>query len=276
MPSDYERIAEAIRFIERQAAAQPALGDIAAHVGLSPTHLQRVFKRWAGVSPKRFLQYLTVEHAKMLLDESESVLDAAFAVGLSGPGRLHDLFVGVEAVTPGEYKRAGGGLTIRWGVHDTPYGLALIGLTERGICELWFTDEHPSLAVTAMGEAWEGAELVEDTTATGPVIERIFGDSGGQAPPGEIMLHLKGTNFQLQVWKALLHVPEGALISYSDLARRMGRPTSARAVANAVGANPIGYVIPCHRVLRSTGDIGGYAGGIERKRAMLVREAVGR
>lgn len=243
--SDYERIETAIRFVDQNAGSQPALDDVAAHVGLSPFHLQRVFKRWAGLSPKRFLQFLTVEHAKQMLRESRSVLDTAYAVGLSGPGRLHDLFVSVEAMTPGEFKR---GVDVHYGVGETPFGDALVGMTDRGICALDF-----------------GADAPHDAAAQA-VLNRIF---SGEGP---FRLHLGGTNFQIKVWNALLQIPEGAVVSYGDLARRLAIPDSTRAVASAVAQNPIGYLIPCHRVLRSTGETSGYRWGTPRKKAMLAYE----
>lgn len=265
MDRDYERVERAIRFVEAHAPEQPSLARVARHVGLGPHHLQRVFKRWAGLSPKRFLQFLTAEHAKRLLAESRPVLDTAFEVGLSGGGRLHDLLLAVEAVTPGEYKRRGEGLAIRWGIHPTPFGDCVVGVTGRGVCALSFLDDRDAPA--ELHESWPGAELREDPAATRDVARAIFAGSDNEVP-----VFVRGTNFQIRVWHALLRIPEGALTSYSDLARRLGRPTAARAVAGAVARNPVGYVIPCHRVLRRSGAVTGYRWGPTRKRAILARE----
>jgi AraC family transcriptional regulator of adaptative response/methylated-DNA-[protein]-cysteine methyltransferase len=268
--SDYERVKRAILYIAGGAPNQPSLDDVAAHVGLSPYHLQRLFRRWAGVSPKRFLQHLSATEAKRLLRDSTTVLDTAFAVGLSGSGRLHDLMVTTQAVTPGEYARHGDGLTIRYGVHDTPFGPCLIGVTDRGICALRFTDEpDAATAIAELKAEWSRATLLHDDRETAGVTQTIF---GAQSPERPLPLLLRGTNFQLKVWEGLLHIPEQCVISYGDLAERIGMPSSTRAVASAVGANPVAFVIPCHRVLRSTGALGGYRWGIERKAVMLARE----
>ncbi len=269
---DYQRIEQAILYLEMHAAEQPSLNNLADHIGLSPYHFQRLFQRWAGVSPKRFLQYLTVEHAKKLLRESASVLDATFEVGLSSPGRLHDLFVSVEAVTPGEFKAFGKGLEFHYGFHPTPFGECLLVLSERGICSLGFTEEKSREQVLdELDHRWKAADMTEDVTATGAVVERIFAPTGpGAERP--LKLLLRGTNLQLKVWEALLRIPEGMTVSYSRLAESIGRPKATRAVASAVGRNPIAYLIPCHRVLRTTGEIGGYRWGTARKRAILVKE----
>lgn len=270
--SDYERVEKAIRFLEEHSTDHPALDEVANHVGLSPHHFQRLFRRWAGVSPKRFVQFLTVEKAKELLRESMSVLDTAYEVGLSSSGRLHDLFVSVEAVTPGQYKSRGLDLVIRYGIHDSPFGPCLVGMTGEGICNLWFGEEGRLERTSKMfREEWKAARVAEDQAATRDAVRSIF-SSRDQGKKGELKLYLKGTNFQVQVWKALLRIPEGSVVSYSNLARWLNRPNSARAVANAVAANPIAYLIPCHRVLRRTGGIGGYRWGTVRKRAILGRE----
>ncbi|MDP2182256.1 MAG: methylated-DNA--[protein]-cysteine S-methyltransferase [Actinomycetota bacterium] len=271
MINDYERIKSAIIYIGENTSAQPTLDDVAAHVGLSPHHLQRLFRRWAGVSPKRFLQHLTASRAKDLLRDSAPVLDTAFAIGLSGSGRLHDLMVSTEAVTPGEYKSHGEGIEIRYGIHETPFGLCLIGVTARGICALRFLDpvDHAN-AIAELEREWKRASLIHDEGATLRFVERIFQGAATASEP--LPLLLKGTNFQLKVWEGLLRVPEGCLISYGDLATRLGMSSATRAVASAVGANPIAYVIPCHRVLRSTGTLGGYRWGIERKLVELEYE----
>jgi len=274
MSDTYQKIARAIHFIETNALAQPSLDQVAGHVGLSPSHFQRLFQRWAGVSPKRFLQFLTASHAKQLLRESLPILEASFAAGLSSPGRLHDLLIATEAVTPGEFKAGGAGITIRYGFHETPFGLCLIGVTERGICRFEFIDAaDQSELVTRLREAWPEATLSEDLNATGAVIEQIFARRGA-AGRRELKLLLRGTNFQLKVWQALLQIPEGRVASYGFLAQQLGCPGASRAIGTAVGQNPVGYLIPCHRVLRQTGELGGYRWGIERKQAILGRELV--
>jgi AraC family transcriptional regulator of adaptative response/methylated-DNA-[protein]-cysteine methyltransferase len=275
--SDYLRVEKAIRYLEENAADQPGLEEVAEYLGLSPFHFQRIFTRWAGVSPKRFLQYITASHAKKLLRESTSVLDTTFEIGLSSPGRLHDLFISVEAMTPGQYKQNGGGIKIRYGVHETPFGKCLLAETEYGICNLLFIDELDNNKIAGLlKESWKAAEIFEDSDVTGSTVQKIFGDTVESAVKAPLKLQLSGTNFQIKVWNALLSIPEGHVTSYSDVARRVGRPKAARAVANAVGRNPIAYLIPCHRVLRSSGEIGGYRWGTARKRAMLTREMVAR
>lgn len=270
---DYERIREAIRFLERNTDRQPELAELAAHLDLSPSHCQRLFKRWAGVSPKRFLQFLTVEHAKRLLRDSASVLDTSLEVGLSGPGRLHDLFVAVEAVTPGEYKQHGEGVEVRWGVHPAPFGNCLLACTERGVCHLSFGDGDLGENRRRLERDWERSTLVRDDEATGSMARRIFDPERWRRDhPQEMRLLLKGTNFQIKVWRALLEIPPGTVVSYGELARFLGRPSATRAVASAIAANPVAYLVPCHRVLRSTGALGGYAWGTERKRALIAWE----
>lgn len=280
---DYGRVEQAIRFLEEHQPDQPALADVAEHVGLSPWHFQRLFQRWAGVSPKRFLQFLTVEHAKQLLDASETVLETTWATGLSSPGRLHDLFVTVEAMSPGEYKSGGQGLEVRWGVHPTPFGDAMIAATDRGVCQLYFGD--PDEALGELERRFPDAEVVRAQDATRELTERVFHRiRGGQSASsvlsvssnghqGGLALHLRGTNFQLRVWRALLSVPEGEAVTYGGIAKALGQPGASRAVGRAVGANPISVLIPCHRVLRQSGDFGGYRWGTERKKAILGWEA---
>jgi AraC family transcriptional regulator of adaptative response/methylated-DNA-[protein]-cysteine methyltransferase len=270
--SDYERIAQAIRFIEQNYRRQPSLEEVAKSVYLSEFHFQRLFRRWVGISPKRFLQFLTVEHAKRRLEECRSVLDATYDAGLSSPGRLHDLFVTLEAVTPGEYKARGAGLRIGYGVHDTPFGPALLAATERGLCGLSFLDDgDASAAVDELRERWCSATVGEDARTTEPLARRIFATGGGDGQP--IPLFVQGTNHQVRVWEALLRVPAGAVVSYEQLAGAAGRPDAVRAVAGAVARNQIAYVIPCHRVIRKLGAFGGYRWGTERKLAMLGWEA---
>jgi len=269
---DYQRIESAIRFIEAHATEQPSLDEIAEHIGLSPSHFQRLFKRWAGVSPKRFLQYLTVEHARQLLRDSASVLEASYEVGLSGPGRLHDLFVNVDAMTPGEYKQQGKGIEIDYAFHETPFGECLLAKTLRGICFLGFvSDDNRMDALDDLRSRWQQASLSHAPDACQDTVQQIF-HPAEQPTHKPIQLFLKGTNFQLKVWEALLKIPEGAAISYGDLASSLGAPHAHRAVGTAVGQNPISYLIPCHRVLRASGEIGGYHWGTSRKRAMLALE----
>lgn len=267
---DFERIAAAIGFIRKHRLDQPELRDVARHVGLSPDHLQRVFQRWAGISPKRFLQFLTVEHAKRLLDESVPVLEAAIEAGLSGPGRLHDQFVSLAAVTPGEYKSGGAGTVIRTGYHPTPFGMAFVGLTDRGLCGFAFGGRDDERDLRAdLQRRWPKARLVEDTTETGRVVGQIFSADSSRG----LSLFVRGTNFQIQVWRALLEIPGGRLTSYGTLAKFSGSPQSIRAVASAVGANPVALLIPCHRVIRNSGLLGGYRWGLDRKAAMIARES---
>jgi AraC family transcriptional regulator of adaptative response/methylated-DNA-[protein]-cysteine methyltransferase len=270
--SDYERIAQAIRFIEQNYRRQPSLEEVAKSVYLSEFHFQRLFRRWVGISPKRFLQFLTVEHAKRRLEECRSVLDATYDAGLSSPGRLHDLFVTLEAVTPGEYKARGAGLEIAWGVHETPFGAALLATTGRGLCGLSFVDDGgAAAAVDELRERWSSAAVGEDPRATEPLARRIFASDGDDGQP--IPLFVQGTNHQVRVWEALLRVPAGAMVSYEQLAAAAGKPDAVRAVAGAVARNQIGYVIPCHRVIRKLGAFGGYRWGTERKLAILGWEA---
>lgn len=269
MNRDYERVRDALAYLEAHAAEQPSLAELAAQAGLSPQHFQRVFRRWVGISPKRFLQLLTLESAKAALARSESVLDASYAVGLSSPGRLHDLFVSLEAVTPGEHKAGGRGLVIRTGVHDSPFGHCLLALTERGICGLSFDDDPACARGRADLRAdWPLARFVEDPAATAPLAARLFG-AASEAEGPRIDLYVRGSNFQVQVWRALLGLAPGQLCSYGDLARWIGRPGAARAVGGAVGSNPVAWLIPCHRVVTRMGAFGNYRWGPLRKQAMI-------
>jgi AraC family transcriptional regulator of adaptative response/methylated-DNA-[protein]-cysteine methyltransferase len=271
LSADYARVERAIRFIEAHRLDQPELDAVAEAMGLSPCHAQRVFTRWVGVSPKRFLGLLTVEHAKTALGARASVLDTAYAVGLSGPSRLHDLFVTYEALTPGEYKAQGAGITLRWGVHPTPFGEALLAATERGLARLAFiAPDGLDDAQAELREAWPASALVRDQDATGAWLPRIFPDWASAEP---LPLLVKGTPFQTQVWRALLRIPTGATMTYGQLAAALGRPGAARAVGTACKVNPIAFLIPCHRVIRETGALGGYRWGLVRKRAMLAWEA---
>lgn len=271
---DYDRVARAIRFIAENRLEQPSLEDVADVMGLSPFHAQRLFTRWAGISPKRFLGLLTLEHAKALLRSTESVMGAAYEVGLSGASRLHDLFVSLEAITPGEYKAMGANLTLRWGVHDSPFGPALLVATERGLARLAFLDgQHLDEALAEAKADWPLSRFVEDPEATKPYAEAVFGN---RRPSEPLKILVKGTPFQVQVWRALLRIPGGSTVTYGDLAAELGRPGAARAVGSACARNRIGMLIPCHRVIRETGALGGYQWGLERKQALLAWEAAQR
>ena len=265
LSEDYSRIEQAIRYIETNARRQPDLNELAALVGLSEYHFQRLFTRWAGISPKRFLQFLTREHAKALLARSGNLLEITYATGLSSPGRLHDLFVQTEAVTPGEYKSKGSGVDIAYGFHPSPFGECLLALTGRGICFLAFVEIDRSTALNQLMETWRNARLSEFSSRTAPVVDRIF----SQAPATPIPVHLRGTNFQIKVWEALLRLPPGEVTTYQVLAEQVNSPGAARAVGNAVAHNPLAYLIPCHRVLQKTGHFGNYRYGSSRKKAIL-------
>ena len=270
---DYTRVERAIQYIDSHYREQPTLDQISSQTGLSPHHFHRLFTRWAGVSPKQFLRFLTVEHAKALLEDAYTVLDATYEVGLSGPGRLHDLFVTYEAITPGEYKRLGRELEMRFGFHPTPLGEALLCATGRGISALTFLNGGGGGRASTLEEAksaWPLSRFVEDTKRTGRLIDCAFGrKSRLEVQP----LLLKGTNFQIKVWSALLRIPPGRVVSYSDVAAAIGRPTAAKAVGQALSRNPIAYLVPCHRVIRKTGALNGYRWGKVRRKAMLGWEA---
>ncbi len=272
LSEDYQRIEQAIRYLEKHFKDQPNLDEVASTIGLSEYHFQRMFTRWAGVSPKRFLQYLTKEGAKELLDQSENLLDTTYQIGLSSLGRLHDLFVTTEAITPGEYKSRGAGLTIRYGIHPTPFGKCLIGVTERGICHLGFVQTKEGDAIDALVSDWREAKMVEDHRSTAPLIAPIF--DLRQRERASLHLHLSGTNFQLKVWEALLNIPVGAVTTYEHIAMEVGNPKATRAVGTAVGHNPIAVLIPCHRVIRKVGGFGNYRYGVPLKMALLAREFV--
>jgi AraC family transcriptional regulator, regulatory protein of adaptative response / methylated-DNA-[protein]-cysteine methyltransferase len=270
---DYLRIEKAIRFLEENFHRQPNLREVAQSVNLSEYHFQRLFRRWAGISPKRFIQFLTLEHAKKLLEQSQNILDATYDAGLSSPSRLHDLFVNIEAVTPGEYKAKGAGLEITYGFHSSPFGECLLAITERGICGLGFVAKGGRARVLRDFMArWEQARFREDPDLTRPYIQRIFRGAGGDGTQ-PLTLLLKGTNFQVKVWEALLKIPMGSLTSYEELAASIGEPRAWRAVGAAVGRNPVAFIIPCHRVIRKAGIVGDYHWGGERKKAMLLWEA---
>lgn len=267
LSNDYPLIERAIQYLENNARRQPELREVASAVGLSEFHFQRLFTRWAGISPKRFLQFVTRENAKDLLDHSENLLDTTLQVGLSSLGRLHDLFVTTEAVTPGEYKSRGAGISIRYGIHPTPFGKCLIGLTDRGICHLGFVQTGEGDAVDTLAAEWSQARMIEDDRATAPLVEPIFDlNRRGDQP---LRLHLRGTNFQIKVWEALLRIPPGSVTTYEGLAEQVGRPGATRAVGSAVGRNPVAVLIPCHRVIRKLGGFGEYRYGSARKKALL-------
>jgi AraC family transcriptional regulator of adaptative response/methylated-DNA-[protein]-cysteine methyltransferase len=270
---DYQRIDKAIRFLAENYSQQPSLDEVARNVNLSEYHFQRLFRRWAGISPKRLVQFLTLEHAKKVLEESRSVLDAAYDAGLSSPSRLHDLFVNAEAMTPGEFKTKGAGLKISYGFHPSPFGECLLAATERGICGLGFVGEGGRLqAIEDFKRRWPAAEFQENSQKTRSYIDRIFSPRKRKGA-NSVKLLLMGTNFQIKVWEALLRIPSGSMVCYEDLARRLGKPSAARAVGSAVGRNPISFLIPCHRAIRKMGITGDYHWGAARKKAILAWEA---
>jgi AraC family transcriptional regulator of adaptative response/methylated-DNA-[protein]-cysteine methyltransferase len=270
--SDFSRVAEAIRFLAARVEAQPSLAEVAAQAGVSEFHFQRIFQKWAGVSPKRFLQFLTLQEAKGLLRESRSVLEASLALGLSSPSRLHDLFITLEHMTPGQYKARAEGLTLRWAVAATAFGPALLAVLEDKLCGVAFLDrDDPNPALAELRARWPGARFQADPAGLRPFAAALAGRiQGGDRTP--LALALKGTPFQLQVWEALLRIPEGRVLAYGDLARQLGAPGAGRAVGTAIGQNPIAYLIPCHRVIQATGALGDYHWGADRKRAMLALE----
>ncbi len=270
---DFERIEKAILFVEQNFQIQPELEDIARHIGISEYHFQRLFKRWVGISPKRFLQYITKEHAKQLLQKSENLLDVAFRTGLSGSGRLHDLFISCEAMTPGEYRDRGAGLRIEYAYHDTPFGECLIALTSHGICGFYFMHQgNRDHCFKVLQKTWPDANFNHNHLATRSIIDAIFNPDGWKKEnPFRLFVH--GTNFQIKVWEALLRIPEGMVLAYEDIAVQIGNPKAVRAVGSAVAKNPISYLIPCHRVIRKLGEFGNYQGGPARKKALLAWEA---
>jgi AraC family transcriptional regulator of adaptative response/methylated-DNA-[protein]-cysteine methyltransferase len=270
---DYLRIEKAIQFLTENYHHQPSLDEVARSVNLSEYHFQRLFRGWAGISPKRLVQFLTLEYAKKALEESRSVLEASYDAGLSSPSRLHDLFVNVEAMTPGAFKSKGAGLEISYGFHPSPFGECLLAVTERGICGLGFVaDGGRARALKDFKQRWPAARFQENPQKTRIYIDRIFSSKkrNGAHP---VKLLLLGTNFQIKVWEALLRVPLGSVVSYEDLARRLGKPAASRAVGSAVGRNPISFLIPCHRAIRKMGITGDYHWGAARKKAILAWEA---
>ena len=269
LSDDYLRIEQAILYLENHHRDQPSLEDVAANIGLSEYHFQRLFTRWAGVSPKRFLQFLTKENAKDLLNRSENLLETTLQSGLSSLGRLHDLFVNTEAVSPGEYKSRGAGVTIRYGLHPTPFGKCLIATTDRGTCHLGFVQSSEGDVIDNLVADWKQAKMIEDHKSTSSLVEPIF-DLGYRGKP--LNVHLRGTNFQLKVWEALLQIPAGAVTTYEGIASVISKPSAMRAVGTAIGHNPIAVLIPCHRVIRKVGEFGNYRYGALRKKALLAKE----
>jgi len=271
--ADYDVVRRAIGHIRGHWREQPEIETIADAAGVTPTELHHLFRRWAGITPKAFLQALTLDGARRLLRDSASVLDATYEVGLSGPGRLHDLFVTHEAMSPGEWKAGGEGLTMRYGFHASPFGTALVMATERGLAGLALADTGKERAALAdMKGRWPKANYVEDFVATAPLAKRIF-DSALWREDQPLRVVLIGTDFEVRVWEALLYIPMGRLATYSDIAGKIAAPKAARAVGAAVGKNPICFVVPCHRVVGKSGELTGYHWGLTRKRAMLGWEA---
>lgn len=271
--SDYERVRRIIAYISERWREQPSLEAIADHVGLSTTHVHHLFRRWAGLSPKAFLQALTLDNAKALLADSASVLDATYEVGLSGPARLHDLFVTHEAMTPGDYRTGGLGLTMRYGFHPSPFGEAVLIATDRGLAGLGFVDDGDrQAALSDLTRRWPKATYLEDEAATAPLAQRIFNPSQWQAEQ-PLRVVLIGTDFEVRVWQTLLRIPRDKATTYSDIARHIGKPSACRAVGAAVGKNPVSFVVPCHRVLGRSGALTGYHWGLTRKQAILGWEA---
>lgn len=270
---DYEMVRRNLDFLRENWRSQPTLEELAARNNMSAAHLQRLFTRWAGLSPKAFLQALTIDHARKLLRDSATVLDTAYEVGLSGPGRLHDLFVTHEGMAPGVYKARGRGLTIQYGFHDCPFGRALIMVTDLGLCGLAFADPGKErAALDDMTRRWPEADYVENLAATAPVVARIFNTAQWQAEQ-PLRIVFIGTEFETQVWQTLLRIPLGRATTYSDIAAHLGKPQASRAVGSAVGKNPISFVVPCHRVLGKSGSLCGYHWGLTRKQAILGWEA---
>jgi AraC family transcriptional regulator of adaptative response/methylated-DNA-[protein]-cysteine methyltransferase len=265
---NYQRIEQAIKYLEDNFKRQPELDEVAEKVHLSPFHFQRIFTEWAGISPKRFLQFLTVDYLKDKLQESKNIVEAAEAAGLSGQSRVYDLFTTLEAVTPAAYKMSGSGVRIDYGFHLTPFGMALIGVTERGICWLSFlgSDEDQRLSLEEMKSYWHNSVFHEDREISKAFADQIFHNN-----PENKKLHLfvKGTNFQIKVWEALLKVPTGQVTTYQDIARSIENPNAVQAVGSAVGSNHIAYLIPCHRVIRKDGILGQYRWSSTRKKTII-------
>lgn len=269
--TDYARVEKAIHYIFAHRFEQPSLTDIAAYMELSPHHFQKLFSQWAGISPKKFMQYLTLEHAKKLLkNDRASVLEAAYESGLSGPGRLHDLFANIEGMTPGEYKNGGEALTINYSFASTPFGKVIVAATPRGICHMFFVEDETQ-AINDLQARFPHATYQQTSDQLQQAALQIFSEDWQQ--PDNIKLHLAGTPFQLKVWESLLKIPLGQLTTYGDIAKQIGKPQASRAVGTAIGANPVAFLIPCHRVIQSTGHIGGYMWGAPRKSAIIAWES---
>ena len=271
---NYSRIADAIRFIKDNRREQPQLDAIAQSVNMSPFHFQRIFQEWVGISPKHFLQYLNVEYAKRILQETRiSLLDTAYEVGLSGTSRLYDLFVNIEGMTPGEYRNGGENLAINYSFAETPFGEIIVASTGKGICRMEFTDDHAA-SFDALVEKFPNAKFTQIVDELQQNALFIFTQDWNRLK--EIKLHLKGTDFQIKVWNALLKIPAGSLATYADVAARINNPKACRAVGTAIGENPVAFLIPCHRVIRSSGEFGNYHWGEVRKTAMIGWEAARR
>ena len=273
MQTDYQRIENIIEYLGENFREQPTLDQLAERAHLSSFHFQRMFKKWVGISPKRFVQYLTIDYARKLLNESTDLLSTSIESGLSGPGRLYDLFVAVESVTPGEYKQRGQGLNIDYGIHQSPFGNCLLGMTQRGICSLSFHDSlNDQEAVHYLNQKWPRAVLKHNPERTRSFFRKIF-ESNEHNKSDKIPLHLEGTNFQIKVWEALLKIPTGHLVCYEDIARLIHQPRAVRAVGQAIARNPISLLIPCHRVIRKMGNFGNYQWGSTRKKMLIAWEA---
>ena len=274
---DYELITRSIRFLSQSWREQPSLDELAEHLGLSPAYCQRLFKRWCGLSPKEFMGAIAIDHARQLLQGSTSVLDASLQSGLSGAGRLHDLFVSHEAMTPGDYKRRGAGLEMAYGYHPTPFGEALFMTTKRGLAGLAFVGGEKGgtreETFADMTRRWPACRFIEEPEHTKAHVRQIFGPATDAEGVQAVRLVLIGTDFEVRVWETLLKIPLGRAVSYGDIARHLGCPTASRAVGTAVGRNPISFVVPCHRVMRADGGLGGYHWGVTRKRAIIGWEA---
>jgi AraC family transcriptional regulator of adaptative response/methylated-DNA-[protein]-cysteine methyltransferase len=284
---DYDRVRRALEYMTKRWKRQPSLDDVAGHVGLSPSHFHHLFKRFAGITPKAFLQAITLDNAKALLKDSASLLDASYEVGLSGPSRLHDLFVTHEAMSPGEWKTGGEGLTLRFGYHPSPFGEALAVMTDRGLAGLGWVDDKAAPgragdigkpaggrdgALADMVRRWPKARFVEDRSQAARAVDRIF-EPRRWRPEEPLRVVMLGTDFEVRVWSTLLKIPMGRAATYGDVAAHIGKPTAARAVGAAVGRNPISFVVPCHRVLGKSGALTGYHWGLTRKQAILGWEA---
>lgn len=272
--SDYSRIEKAMTYMSEHVSAQPTLNEVAAHVHLSPFHFQRMFCRWAGTTPKRFLQALTLERGKRLLGEGQSLLEVSHGIGLSGSSRLYDHFVQLEAVTPGQYKSKGKDVVIEYGIHHTPLGQMFVAVTQHGICRLEFVGcSATDAALAGLLKDWPLGSLTRSERSTRYVFDSLFSEQpGGQS--GALSLHVAGTNFQVAVWRALLKIPPGRLATYSQIAGALGHPKASRAVGNAIGANPIALIIPCHRVIQKSGALGGYRWGTVKKQMVQTWEHV--